>query len=95
MKNRWISVEDRLPDFGDHCLIVDNRKRKRRVEYAYFKCVDHRGNVFVIYDVLHDFKELSGEDVTNWMPLPEPLKNEGYETRKSDYYRNPKKHEVK
>ena len=68
--DEWISVEERLPEFGEACLVyVDN--------------TDCDGRKFINYDWgtrgwphFHNY----GVRVTHWRKLPEPPKEKGTET---------------
>lgn len=55
----WISVEDRLPEFGESILAWDNS----------VECI-----CFGWYSKDHGFTETTRfiKEVTHWMPLPEP-----------------------
>ena len=62
----WISVEDRIPDFGTRCLV------------AYRGVVQQQ--MFIFRDKFEweedsyaeDYGEFPSKDVTHWMPLPDP-----------------------
>ena len=56
---RWIPVSDRLPE-NDKTVLVWNRRNSRE----YFDVYDH-GRWII----------LEWEDITHWMPLPEPPKD--------------------
>ena len=67
--NEWVSVEDRLPERNlDNALILISFKGKYLYYVAYFE--DGKWYVPNMYgrDCL--------KDVTHWMPLPEPPKEE-------------------
>jgi len=57
--NRWVSVEDRLPEHGVNCLVVDGNG----VWYAHLEMTG-RGESWIEQDWI-----LSG--VTKWRPMPE------------------------
>lgn len=74
----WISVDDRLPEVGDLCLLY-----KTYPEGSVFHCrADHfkrnfiligglrYDNIFVSYENQYSNKGL--DYITHWMPLPEP-----------------------
>lgn len=72
MKNEWISVKDRLPTVYTFCWVYD---ADGYTQTAYLTDgTDAVGNVIVY------FQEASGsscsliDNVTHWMPLPEPPK---------------------
>ena len=64
--HRWISVEERLPEDGIDVIVYTDRCGGN-VEYAYYR-----------YDICAWFKDciLLIYNVTHWMPLPEPPKEE-------------------
>lgn len=57
---RWISVDERLPE-DDHTVLVWSHRNSKE----YFNVYDH--GKWVIMET---------EDITHWMPLPEPPKEE-------------------
>jgi hypothetical protein len=68
---KWISVKDRLPEENDYFLC--------------YRTNIYRGKEISLYEVLEfieKFKVWRGngypntEDVTHWMPLPEPPKDD-------------------
>lgn len=60
--SKWISVGDRLPDAWVDVLSCDRNKNLT------VDCVDKKGKWYSEYADL--------EEVTHWMPLPEPPKGE-------------------
>ena len=64
--SHWISVEDRLPSEDDNwCLVYAD---------GAINCMMHRGGG-VFYDATYSpCHNISIEDITHWMPLPEPPK---------------------
>ncbi len=61
----WISVKDRLPGYLTRCLVTNGKY----VKTSWSKDNDHA------WCEIHDFDEdVWLEDVTHWMPLPEPPK---------------------
>lgn len=68
-KYGWISVEDRLPELGERVIVLNkwghvNDKKLRKDLYG---------------DKIARFAPdglLPGKDVTHWMPMPEPPKEE-------------------
>lgn len=65
---QWISVEERLPEFGERVLVCgriddfgDEPEYGIDIAYRYHAGVEHI-----------DFYWDSTFDVTHWMPLPEP-----------------------
>lgn len=64
----WISVKDRLPNYFEHVLInVPGDKPFITVHEAYLRKDDMWDAGLYRYDK---------EDVTHWMPLPQPPKGE-------------------
>lgn len=61
--NKWISVEDRLPEVAVHVLITDGKY----ISMGYVLNIDNDGWCPWVaqYPVSH-------RDVTHWMPLPTP-----------------------
>lgn len=57
---KWIPVSERLPE-NDKTVLVWNRRNSRE----YFDVYDHGSWII-----------LESEDITHWMPLPEPPKEE-------------------
>jgi hypothetical protein len=80
----WISVKDRLPEedgqylvfqkhtYGTYTAVLRFAKDARKVDKYDF----HRGweNVWYRYD--SEWGYLTIDDVTHWMPLPQPPKEE-------------------
>ena len=64
MSDKWISVEDRLPDETDYYIVAWRLfKHKLSVRTAYFIAGD-------------GWEWKAGEVITHWMPLPEPPSDE-------------------
>ena len=62
--SEWISVKDRLPEPLEDVLTIDNN-----------------GNIFISWLWLKKFRDRcfasdTRGDITHWMPLPEPPKEE-------------------
>jgi hypothetical protein len=62
--NQWISVKDRLPDFCQHYLVTNGRAQM----VAAF-------NLSGVWDFFDNAVFWDSEDVTHWMPLPQPPEN--------------------
>ena len=66
---RWISVEERLPDFYETVLVIASGKPKKNI------ALDHAIMTAVHYESdgweLDEFPEFENPEVTHWMPLPE------------------------
>ena len=66
LDNKWISVEDRLPE--EHVEVILYNRDRKCVESGW---LDDKENIhFSLYD--DDFEE---HDITHWMSLPEPPKD--------------------
>ena len=64
----WISVKDRLPDESEEYLVFSKRGYRSVLDYS------TRHKEFNAKDT--DKKPLHAIEVTHWMPLPEPPKEE-------------------
>ena len=70
--NEWIAVEDRLPSIKEKMVLVYGRYthgKKNIVRPAFRIQVKGKGVIWHSYQ-LRDF-----EEVTHWMPLPNPPKD--------------------
>lgn len=72
--SEWISVKDRLPKRGDHCLAVETGC------YEYGKFIKFYSNYVDIaiyngedFGSVHNHRHV---EVTHWMPLPEAPEEE-------------------
>ena len=64
---KWISVDDRLPEFGERVICTDG--------YAVFE--QYRVEPSCVYGMWDRFGLKSPmQEVTHWMPLPQPPKGE-------------------
>jgi hypothetical protein len=66
---KWISVNDQLPDHENEVLLYDKSKYFPRVTTGFFEHGQWRL-----------FGTSYAENVTHWMPLPEPPKMNVYAT---------------
>lgn len=69
----WISVKDKLPQKGENgfpTVIVYTKVGE--VAVGFLDCRSHEWWVLHDYDACAEFSS----DVTHWMPLPEPPKEE-------------------
>lgn len=66
----WISVEDRLPSERMHCLIYCPQSFPKNIRVLSATFYDDNSTFYC------DALESSHEDVTHWMPLPQPPKEE-------------------
>ena len=62
-KPKWIPVSERLPNLYETVIVCDVREQ-------YVGAWMYYGNG----DWLHDDKLFGAEEITHWMPLPEPPK---------------------
>ena len=79
----WISVEDRLPEDSGYYLVVYRDKYNGSISIAfdmYVKCnVGEWWESEFACDITKQFlwaAKLQEQEVTHWMPLPEPPKGE-------------------
>jgi len=65
-RDDWISVDGRLPDFGDKCLVIWRGVLQYRIFFYSdgFEWQDERDEV--------DHGPFPGKEVTHWIPLPSP-----------------------
>ena len=69
-EGEWISVDERIPEERCECLTVDKRGVVLQASYS------GRHRAFNATDE-DDGDTLKFDDVTHWMPLPEPPEMEG------------------
>ena len=80
MPSEWISVEDRLPNVNTKkidyeemgVLVCINSKGFKRSSYRIYERCTVRGKT--VYRWRFPFGRISDENITHWMPLPEPPK---------------------
>ena len=66
----WISVKDKLPDFGKPCLVFKKNKYPQ-IEIASLHKISDQGGEFVI--PFSGCKEVEfNNDITHWQYLPKP-----------------------
>lgn len=71
----WISVDDRIPDFGRYLVRYGSPGGNEIVTAEYFEhnfCAGSDGNIHKIWvsDASRSISPMRG--VTHWMPLPAP-----------------------
>ena len=69
-ERRWIPVEERLPEHGDVVLCFMKFGEQRILQW------DNVSSLWLGYGQRDDWQKA---DVTNWMPLPEPPKEDNCE----------------
>jgi hypothetical protein len=69
---KWISVEERLPEVGKEVLICDARD-----SFLGMFSLEEMKSDEVYYWFDGDGWRLPSDEVTHWMPLPEPPKDGG------------------
>jgi hypothetical protein len=83
---RWISVEERLPELCGHYIVVVkyNHKRDEKEAVTDIDIATWGETVSLVTGIrtfewtsmLNDWDEGNGAEITHWMPLPEPPKEE-------------------
>ena len=82
----WISVDDRLPDKKGAFLVYVKTKNKwgGYIKTTWFTTCyegveDHMQGKKIWYDYDSDFGDYEVRNVTHWMPLPDPPKENDYD----------------
>ena len=79
MENKWISVDERLPEPSENCLVaakvgdrvvIDLGSLVPGFDYTTNECCCE-------WMITNDWDEGEGCEITHWMPLPEPPKMKG------------------
>ena len=80
--SEWISVKDRLPEIEQTVIVMQNFKENDHLKYnPYVMAEDVSGGIywsdkeFYLDHPTSDFPCVL-ENVTHWMPLPEPPSND-------------------
>jgi hypothetical protein len=70
----WISVKDRLPKLNEDvvCIVPLMKKHGKEKRILYLNCYQKNGLRWGNYDGHY---EHNVNEVTHWMPLPEPPKD--------------------
>lgn len=74
---KWISVEERMPEMGDVCLIAFKMKYpfekewEQKVDIA-LREYDGKGYLNGMWNTWIDWDEGQEFQITHWMPLPKP-----------------------
>ena len=69
--NKWISVSERLPKYNSKVLVADIRE-----DYISIAELTKGGNGLEDYWFCEEAFPLPVNEITHWMPLPEPPKEE-------------------
>lgn len=71
-KQEWISVDERLPEPYEHCLVAAKAGDRMVIDLGHrVKCFDTRTcEHYFEWLITTDWDEC--ESITHWMPLPEP-----------------------
>ena len=74
----WISVEERLPEPNEECLVSARVGDRVVIDLGEIvQCWDGRTNKYgFTWMITNDWDEGEGCEITHWMPLPEPPKGE-------------------
>ena len=71
--SEWISVDDRLPNFGDRVLLgAEGWAQEGGIDAMFSGPIDEVIFWVTSVDAAGDWNELPLHEVTHWMPLPEP-----------------------
>ena len=70
MENKWISVKDKLPEEGGRYWCYLKHINDLCASYFQWNCSYNKNE-----KIFSDIYLTDGEQVTHWMPLPEPPKN--------------------
>ena len=75
----WISVAKRLPKANEECLVVAKVGNRTVIDMAErVRCIDiYTKETIYVWEIMHDWDEGEGCEITHWMPLPEPPKMKG------------------
>lgn len=78
-KQEWISVEERLPEPYERCLVAAKVGDRMVVDLGERTWVhDYRKNEsYYEWIITNDWDEGEGCEITHWMPLPETPKMKG------------------
>lgn len=69
----WISVKDRLPDYGERVLVnILWNKKQQFQEVEWLRSVEETG----IGTIINWAGEYPHGEITHWMSLPEPPKQD-------------------
>ena len=77
-KKKWIPVTERLPEDGTYLITWKNHNAQGvcMAYYGYYQDGLHRSSRPDFYRYDNEWGDVPFDDVTHWMPLPEPPKGE-------------------
>lgn len=75
----WISVDERLPEPNVGCIVAAKVGNRMVTDFAErVHCYNLRTQeTSYAWEIMHDWDEGEGCEITHWMPLPEPPKMKG------------------
>lgn len=75
----WISVEERLPQPSEKCVVALKVGNETKIDLGErVPCYDYRTKErYYEWEITYDWDEGEGCEITHWMPLPEPPKMKG------------------
>jgi hypothetical protein len=75
----WISVEDRLPEPNEGCIVAAKVGNRMVTDFAErVHCYNPRTKETTWeWEIMHDWAEGEGCEITHWKPLPQPPKMKG------------------
>lgn len=75
----WISVEERLPEPNEECIVAAKVGNRMVTDSAMrVHCYNLRTQeTTYAWEITHDWDEGEGCEITHWMPLPQPPKMKG------------------
>ena len=80
-KQSWIPVTERLPEDGTYLITWKNHTAQGvcMAYYGYYQDGLHRSSKPDFYRYDNEWGDVTFDDVTHWMPIPEPPKGEDHE----------------
>ena len=75
----WISVEERLPEPNEGCIVAAKVGNRTVTDFAErVPCYNlYTQETTYAWEIMHDWDEGEGCEITHWMPLPQPPKMKG------------------
>jgi hypothetical protein len=78
-QSKWISVEERLPEPNVGCIVAAKVGNIMVTDFAervaYYNL--RTQETTYAWEIMHDWDEGEGCEITHWMPLPQPPKMKG------------------